>query len=166
MTPQPENLPRYWPWIFWGFGLMAITCWVSSFLHDTPFNYLHTLVHRRGLTPYPILWIGFSVAGATFRALRHQETRLWVARFLLCAAGLPLILGGIGTYERLALGRRACAAMAKHAESPDQLARLEQFRAFTIHAAWDPTKLAVLAAIICLALAILLSLQIENRTKT
>ena len=142
---------------------MVLTCWAFSFLDGTPLEYLYKLIHRRGLAPYPILWIGFSVAGATIWALRKQESRRKVAKVLLTFAALPLVIGGFGTYMRLIQTRQVCAAFLKYSESASDPTQLEGLRAAGTRMAWDNTKLAVLVSIICFALALHLWMRIEDR---
>jgi len=142
---------------------MIATCLAVHRLGGTPLKPLNEVVNQRGPASFLILWMGFSIAGATLQALRHRETRQRLAQFLLFASGLPLLIGGIATYIGLENGRKACAALAASAPSATQA---EQLSAIFTRIAWDPAKLAAVVAIICVTLSLHLWMRIENRNKS
>ena len=166
MTPRPDKLPRYWPWIFWALLLAVFTCLAAYSLRNTPLRFLHEVIDQRGLATPLILWIGFATFGATLRALRQRDTRHRFAQFLLFISGLPLVIGGLATYDCLASGCAAWAAIVASATTAAESAQAEQFRFIYTRIAWDTTKLAVLIAIPCFALAVHLWLRNSNNNQT
>lgn len=123
------------------------------------------MVHQRGLAPYLILWLGFSVSGATAWALRNQESRRKVAKVLLTLAALPLVIEGLGTGTGLGRMRQVCAEFLQCSDSSSNPVKLDGLRAACTRMAWDNTKLAVLVFCICFALALHLWMRIDAKDK-
>lgn len=145
--------PRYWPCIFWGFGLMLATSLAMTAFKDTRLIYLHQLINSRGVISYLILWIGWGVFCAILKAFRHKDLRSRLAAVFLLLSLLPLPVGAFGTYTGFVQIRAMYATKLAEAEGARAIAEVEQWRALVIGVAWDYTILAILATVLNVALA-------------